>query len=76
MPRGRQGLEEDIKRLKGVLAFYADQKNWVTPSEGFCAQYDPEDSAIEKDHGTRARIALGFVKQRSRLRKGTRKGAL
>ena len=44
--------------LADALAFYADPNNWRSPSTGFAAQYDPEPSAIQRDGGQRARLAL------------------
>lgn len=47
-----------VEVLKGALAFYADPKNWVTPSTGFAVQYDPEPPPVQRDRGARAREAL------------------
>jgi hypothetical protein len=44
--------------LLQVLEFYANEKNWQSPSTGFAAQYDPEPSPIDKDMGLMARLAL------------------
>jgi len=44
--------------LLQVLEFYANQKNWQSPSTGFAAQYDPEPSPIDKDKGLMARLAI------------------
>lgn len=52
-------LEWRITELVDALAFYADSKNWQSPSSGFQAQYDPRPSPVSADHGIRARKALG-----------------
>ncbi len=49
--------EEDGK-VKTALEFYANQKNYQSPSEEFLLQYDPEPSPIENDQGSMARKAL------------------
>lgn len=46
-----------LKQLE-VLEFYANEKNWQSPSTGFVAQYDPEPSPIGQDLGAKARAAL------------------
>ena len=48
------------KREKYIkaLRFYAKKDNWISKSEGFLMQYDPEPSAIKKDKGQRARKVL------------------
>ena len=48
-----------IVALEEALAFYADSKNWRSPSSGFAAQYDPRPSPVSEDWGIRARKALG-----------------
>ena len=50
--------EKENKRLGKALRFYARRENWVTPSRGFAAQYDPGPSLVEADSGARARAAL------------------
>jgi hypothetical protein len=40
--------EDRITKLRGALEFYANAKNWHSPSTGFAAQYDPEPSPIRK----------------------------
>jgi hypothetical protein len=44
--------------LEVVLAFYADRRNWQSPSSGFALQYDPKPSPVSGDQGIRARAAL------------------
>ncbi len=39
-------FQVENERLRSVLAFYAEPKNWESPSTGFAAQYDPEPSPI------------------------------
>lgn len=51
-------LEAKIKRLRGALEFYADVKNWKSPSKGFDLQYDRAPSPIENDFGTIAKQAF------------------
>lgn len=41
-----------------VIQFYANPDNWVTPSKGFAAQYDPELSPVKADRGEKAREFL------------------
>jgi hypothetical protein len=49
-----------IEALERALRFYADPKNYASPSEGFALQYDPEPSKIKLDNkGNVARAALG-----------------
>lgn len=43
------------QELIEALRFYADPKNWESPSSGFALQYDPEPSAVRTDWGARAR---------------------
>lgn len=54
----REAFETEIKKLRCALEFYACAQNWKSPSTGFALQYDPEPSAINKDHGERALEAL------------------
>lgn len=57
-----------------ALEFYADPENWKSPSTGFGAQYDPEESPIQKDWGQIARRALSSSKKGfSRRHGGTEK---
>lgn len=49
----------EVQGLRDALAFYADRKNWESPSRGFALQYDPEKSPVQKDWGAKAREALG-----------------
>lgn len=48
-----------VDELRAALAFYADRQNWMSPSTGFAAQYDPEPSLVKADWGAIARRALG-----------------
>jgi hypothetical protein len=56
---GQSASAERIKALEEELAFYAESKNWQSPSSGFAAQYDPRPSPVREDWGIRARKALG-----------------
>jgi len=47
-----------------VLEFYADKKNWSSPSKGFAAQYDPELSPVKTDHGDLAALAAKMIYER------------
>lgn len=49
------------QRYAKALQFYADPKNWRSPSSGFAAQYDPEPSPVSKDAGKAAREALAWA---------------
>jgi hypothetical protein len=51
-----------LRELVDVLAFYANEKNWVSPSSGFALQYDPAPSPVESDKGCKARAALKAAK--------------
>ena len=51
-------LTAEVERLRAELAFYADPDNWVSPSKGFAAQYDPEPSPVHKVRHHRAAAAL------------------
>lgn len=53
-----QALEKENGELREVLKFYANKDNWLSPSSGFMAQYDPEPSLIQKDRGKKAKEAL------------------
>lgn len=44
--------------VEEVLAFYADAKNYSSPSKGFALQYDPEPAPVMVDRGARARGLL------------------
>jgi hypothetical protein len=48
----------EIERLRAELAFYADPDNWVSPSKGFAAQYDPEPSPVHRVRHHRAAASL------------------
>ena len=47
-----------VEELEGAVRFYAEEKNWRSPSSGFALQYDPEPSPINKDRGNLARTTL------------------
>ena len=49
---------EKLRLALDALAFYAEEKNWESPSSGFALQYDPEPSPINNDRGKRARGIL------------------
>jgi len=49
---------EQLAKNRVALEFYAEKKNWNSPSTGFSVQYDPEQSAVDKDRGEIARAAL------------------
>ena len=51
-------LVREHKKMKIALEFYADKKNWETPSTGFAVQYDPEPSPVKKDNGFMASMVL------------------
>jgi hypothetical protein len=53
--------KKDLLNIVDTLKFYADQKNWQSPSSGFLAHYDPENSPIDDDHGERALKALKYL---------------
>jgi len=55
---GQAASAERIKALEEAVAFYADSKNWRSPSSGFAAQYDPSPSPVRADCGIRARNTL------------------
>lgn len=48
-------LEAEIERLRGALAFYADESNWA--DQGSYVD-DPYISLCFKDYGARAKAAL------------------
>ena len=57
---------EIAKMLEGVeriLALYANEDSYKSPSSGFAHQVDPEPSFIQKDKGEMARQGVRFVKQ-------------
>lgn len=51
-------LEQRIRTLEMALRFYANPKNWESPSTGFASQYDPEPSPVERVGAKLARNAL------------------
>ena len=51
-------LFAENQRLRNALAFYAAQENWQSPSTDFERCYNPHPSAIDRDGGQRACIAL------------------
>jgi hypothetical protein len=51
-------LEDMIRLLEAALEFYADSKNWQSPSSGFALQYDPQSPEVQRDRGRRALLAL------------------
>ena len=55
-------LEARIKALEAALEFYADSKNWQSPSSGFALQYDPQPPEVQRDRGRRALLALAKSK--------------
>jgi hypothetical protein len=56
--------DDVIKKLMDALAFYAEEKNWRSPSEGFALQYDPRPSpVIERGKWKFAKAVLDQVKQ-------------
>ena len=54
------GLHE-FRQVIAALRFYENQANWRTLSTGFAAQYDPDPSPVQLDHGKRARDALALA---------------
>lgn len=53
----REALAEN-QSMAQTLQFYADRNNYLSPSTGFAAQYDPAPSEVALDQGRRARDAL------------------
>ena len=53
---------ERIEELEAALEFYADSKNWRSPSSGFALQYDPQPPEVQRDRGRRALLALAKSK--------------
>jgi hypothetical protein len=51
-------LFAENQRLRNALAFYATQENWQSPSTDFARRYNPHPSAVDRDGGQRACIAL------------------
>lgn len=50
-------LQTKLTRYSEVLAWYADEKNWIIPSgEGDYAEYLDAKCEMQKDSGTRAAI--------------------
>ena len=47
-----------VAELEAALEFYADSKNWRSPSSGFALQYDPQPPEVQRDSGRRALLAL------------------
>lgn len=60
----RDALVMENERLRTALGFYADPRNWKSPSTGFAAQYDPEPSPIK---------AAGEWKPAAEVLRGARK---
>lgn len=48
----------DVEGLRKALSFYAEPKNWQSPSTGFALQYEREPSPVEKDRGKLASDAI------------------
>ena len=46
-------LEARINVMRKALEFYAEEKNWQSPSHGFQLQYDPERSPVNKAGGNK-----------------------
>ena len=59
---GAAASAERIKALEAALEFYADSKNWRSPSSGFALQYDPQPPEVQRDSGRRALLALAKSK--------------
>ena len=51
-------LTSALSDMQAELSFYADERNWRSPSTGFALQYDREPSPIQRDRGARARALL------------------
>ena len=51
-------LFAENQRLRNALAFYAAQENWQSPSTDFARRYNPRPSAVDRDGGQRAHVAL------------------
>jgi len=54
----RRQLESRLAEAMKVIGFYAEQKNWQSPSSGFALQYDPTPSKIQTDWGEAARAFI------------------
>jgi cell division septum initiation protein DivIVA len=50
--------ESRLAEATKVIGFYAEQKNWESPSSGFALQYDPTPSKIQTDWGEAARAFI------------------
>ena len=45
--RSDDDTNERLADLEALAAFFADDENWLTTSEGFAAQYDPAPSPAQ-----------------------------
>ena len=53
-----ENLQDQVKRLRDVLTFYAASSSYKSVSVGFALQYDPAPQPIQIDKGEKARAAL------------------
>lgn len=53
-------LLAELKTARSIIAFFADEQNWQSPSSGFALQYDPEPSPIQSKGRQIARDFLGI----------------
>lgn len=68
---------EETPMLRAVvetLTFYADQRNYISPSSGFEAQVDPKPALVAEDCGQRARHALRTIMSLHRAKQGQKNG--
>jgi hypothetical protein len=56
--RAAEAAESRLTEAMRVIGFYAEQKNWESPSSGFALQYDPTPSKIQTDWGETARAFI------------------
>lgn len=55
--------DDAIKLARECIEFYARVGNWISPSEGFALQYDPEKSPVNKDKGEKAAKYLLYIQK-------------
>jgi len=59
------------KQMREALRFYAKREHWLSSSSGFQAQYDPEKSPVDRDHGKRARELVEVIDAKNAQYGGT-----
>lgn len=40
-------LVAELRKARSIIAFFADEQNWQSPSSGFDLQYDPNPSPVQ-----------------------------